>query len=139
MAADDKLTARQLLLKLQDQWPRFNASLATIKRAGKEDLGWVKSRPKYCQLIRNVNKEKRLNWCEKMISDRRHSTTSFGAMRFAISTPCTATASNNTLLIQKNPNPWTNTFHNKKCNGLSGKYCDKCRPVNTHEMMKEVT
>ena len=70
LVGNDELTARQILVMLQDQWPNFNASLATIRRARKDDLRWVKSRPKYCQLIRSANKEKRLDWCKQMISDK---------------------------------------------------------------------
>ena len=71
LAANDELTARQLLLMLQDHWPCFNASLSTIKRARMDDLGWVKSRPKYCQLILTATKEKKLKWCQKRISERK--------------------------------------------------------------------
>ena len=70
LAANDELTARWLLLMLQDKWPDFSASLSTIKRARKEDLGWIKSKPKYCQLIRVANKQKRLDWCQQMLNDK---------------------------------------------------------------------
>ena len=43
-------------------------SLSTVKRA-RYELGWVVSNPKYCQLIRDVNKEKRMEWCKKMIKN----------------------------------------------------------------------
>ena len=44
-------------------------SLSTVKRA-RQDLGWVINSPKYCQLIRDANKTKRLVWCEKMIAEK---------------------------------------------------------------------
>ena len=44
-------------------------SHSTLKKA-KYELGWVISNPKYCQLIRKANKEKRLAWCEDMIADK---------------------------------------------------------------------
>ena len=60
LACNDELTASRLLMQLQEKWPDLRVSLSTIKRSRKEDLGWVKSKPKYCQLIRTANKEKRL-------------------------------------------------------------------------------
>ena len=29
-------------------------------------MGWVSTKPRYCQLIRDINKEKRLIWCEQL-------------------------------------------------------------------------
>ena len=40
-------------------------SLSTVCRA-RRDLGWVSSVPRYCQLIREVNKEKRMKWCQDL-------------------------------------------------------------------------
>ena len=48
---------RQLHALLYIHWLDLNASLSTIKRA-RQSLGWVKSRPKYCQIVREVNMEK---------------------------------------------------------------------------------
>ena len=31
-------------------------------------LGWVCSRPKYCQLVRELNKQKRVEWCTERIA-----------------------------------------------------------------------
>ena len=50
------------IVMLQEKWPDLSISLSTIKRARKDDLGWVKSKPKYCQLIRNANKDTGLEW-----------------------------------------------------------------------------
>ena len=66
LASNDELTASRLLILLQEKWLDLRVSLSTIKRARK-DLGWVKSKPKYCQLIRTANKEKRLEWCQRML------------------------------------------------------------------------
>jgi len=46
----------------------IKVSLATVKRA-KQDLGWVSTTPHYCQLIRDANMSKRVEWCHKCISD----------------------------------------------------------------------
>ena len=48
-----------------------NVSLSTIKRCRK-DLGWVATAPKYCQLIREQNKQKRLEWCWKCLNNDDH-------------------------------------------------------------------
>ena len=64
MAANDEITARQMRILLLEKWPSLQISLNTIKRTRKH-LGWVATRPKYCQLVREVNKIKRLNWCKE--------------------------------------------------------------------------
>ena len=64
MAANDEITARQMRILLLDKWPSLQISLNTIKRTRKH-LGWVATRPKYCQLVREANKVKRLNWCKE--------------------------------------------------------------------------
>ena len=43
-------------------------SLTTIKTI-KKKLGWVVTKPKYCQLIRTANKQKRLDWCRDRLAD----------------------------------------------------------------------
>ena len=48
MASNDELTSRQLRVILEDRWPDVKVSLSTVKRARK-DLGWIATRPKYCQ------------------------------------------------------------------------------------------
>ena len=53
LAKNDKLTSQQLRRILTDRYPTFEVSLATIRRAH-QDLGWVSTRPHYCQLIREV-------------------------------------------------------------------------------------
>lgn len=44
-------------------------SLRTVARTRKQ-LGWMITSPKYCQLIRDANKGKRLEWCQKMIAEQ---------------------------------------------------------------------
>ena len=68
LAENDELTTRQLQTVLSTEYPLLSLSLSTIKRA-RQDLGWVISSPKYCQLIRDANKEKRMAWCQKMIRE----------------------------------------------------------------------
>lgn len=51
---DDELTSRRARDLLLEQWPTLQISLPTIRRVRKE-LGWVCTRPHYCQLIRDVS------------------------------------------------------------------------------------
>lgn len=51
---DDELTARKARDLLLQHWPTLQISLPTIRRVRKE-LGWVCTRPHYCQLIRDVS------------------------------------------------------------------------------------
>ena len=62
---ENELTAYQLLHKLKHTYPKLQLSLSTVCHA-RRDLGWVSSVPQYCQLIRKVNKEKRLKWFEDL-------------------------------------------------------------------------
>ena len=67
LATNDELTSRQLRTMLTNKYPELSMSLSTIVRARRE-LGWVVTTPKYCQLIRDANKQKRLEWCQEMIN-----------------------------------------------------------------------
>ena len=60
---NDELTAEQLRSSWKEMFPDVNISLSSIKR-GRKKKGWVSTRPHYCQLIRELNKRKRLLWCE---------------------------------------------------------------------------
>ena len=64
---NDELTGRQLHALLCTKWPTLDVSVSTVKRARKS-LGWVSSRPKYSHLVREVNMEKRLSWCQDKIA-----------------------------------------------------------------------
>lgn len=65
---NDELTAAKLRDKLIESWPTLTISVRSIRRA-RWKLGWRASRPKYCQLIREANKLKRLKWCEERVAD----------------------------------------------------------------------
>ena len=52
---NDELTARKLKRLLEEKWPYLQVSLSTIKRNRKQ-MGWVCTRPHYCQLLRTVSK-----------------------------------------------------------------------------------
>ena len=54
LSKNDELTATQLLSILRERHPTLNVSLTTIKRE-RQRLGWVCTRPHYCQLIREVS------------------------------------------------------------------------------------
>ena len=56
---NDKLTVRQSLGIIETRWPGLEVSISTVKRAQK-NLGWIATRPKYYQLVREVNRQKRL-------------------------------------------------------------------------------
>ena len=66
MQEDDETTATQLQAKLADNG--IYISLATILR-NRRLLGWVYRGSAYCQLIRTVNKEKRLEWARENQTD----------------------------------------------------------------------
>ena len=54
MAKNDELTSRRMKTLLSEKWPDLHISIPTIKRVRK-DMGWVCTKPHYCQLIRNVS------------------------------------------------------------------------------------
>ena len=60
---NDEVTSRELQSTLKSRYPLLNVSLQTIRRACK-NIGWVSTRPHYCQLIRELNKQKRYLWCK---------------------------------------------------------------------------
>ena len=66
MNRDDETTAYQLHQMLLEN--RCLISLRTILRC-REQLGWTFQGSAYCQLIRNVNKEKRLEWARKHLAE----------------------------------------------------------------------
>ena len=51
---DDETTAVKLKSLLASRWPRHPVSVSTIKRVRRQ-MGWVCTRPKYCQLLREVS------------------------------------------------------------------------------------
>ena len=68
LCKDDEVTCTQLHEELHKRFRDIDVSLSTVKRA-KKDLGWISSTPHYCQLIREANKPKRVEWCRKCIDD----------------------------------------------------------------------
>ena len=51
---NDEITSTGLKSLLSAQWPDLEVSVPTIKRIRKE-MGWVCTRPHYCQLLRPVS------------------------------------------------------------------------------------
>ena len=66
MADNDQLTSRQLYRMLEEAYPCIDISISTLKRARRE-LGWVGKRTRYCALISENNKEKRVTWCQQQL------------------------------------------------------------------------
>ena len=66
MAKDDETTATQLQAILASK--NVYVSLATIVR-NRLDLGWTYRGTAYCQLIRQPNKQKRLDWARTYLGD----------------------------------------------------------------------
>ena len=64
MQENDELTSRVVRNELLDKWPELSVSIRTVRRA-RWGLGWRSTCPKYCQLVREVNKQKRLEWCKE--------------------------------------------------------------------------
>ena len=69
LSENNELTTRMLLLRLKENDQQLDVSLSTVKRA-RQELGWVSTTPRYCQLIREENKEKRLKWSEEQIANK---------------------------------------------------------------------
>ena len=69
MTSNDELTARRMRQMLEDRWPETKVSISTVKRARKH-LGWVATRPKYGQLVRDANKQKRTAWCKERLAKK---------------------------------------------------------------------
>ena len=67
MREDDETTAIQLFYLLQTKG--YSISLTTIFRC-RNSLGWTFRGSAYCQLIREANKTKRLDWARAHINDK---------------------------------------------------------------------
>ena len=67
MEKDDETTATQLHALLREKG--FQLSLRTVLRCRRE-LGWTFRGSKYCQLVREVNRVKRLEWA-KRVSEKK--------------------------------------------------------------------
>ena len=51
---DDELTSTKLKKMIEERWTEVDVSTTTIKRERRR-LGWVCTRPHYCQLLREVS------------------------------------------------------------------------------------
>ena len=51
-----------------EKYPEVSISISTIKRVRRE-LGWVAKRIRYCAMTTEVNKEKRVEWCQEQIRE----------------------------------------------------------------------
>ena len=71
MSKDDELTASDLKELLAKTFPtdEVQYSERTIARI-RSDLGWTFSTARYCQAIRDANKDKRVVWCQKCLDDK---------------------------------------------------------------------
>ena len=59
------LSAKQLSRKILEE---FGIQLSVSKtNKYRQHLGWKQGRTRYCQMIRDVNKVKRKDWCDEMI------------------------------------------------------------------------
>ena len=65
MKNNDELTSEQLRTKLKEKYPFLELSLSAIKVACRS-RGWICTKPHYCQILWEVNKVKRLEWCKKI-------------------------------------------------------------------------
>ena len=65
MENDDETTAKQLVAKLQSAGKTIGRTTILI---GRRKLGWTTRGAAYCQMIRAVNREKRLRWAMENIN-----------------------------------------------------------------------
>ena len=68
MHENDELTSRELKEKLSNECD-VQISEATIRRARRK-LGWKVENARYCQLVREQNKIKRLAFCLKAFTEK---------------------------------------------------------------------
>ena len=66
MTADNELTFRQLFSLFTAKYPEIQISISTVKRA-RRHLGWISKKTRYCALIWEVIKEKRLLWYQERV------------------------------------------------------------------------
>ena len=66
MQRDDETTAKQLVLLLGEMGITISRS-CVLK--GRRQLGWTSRGAAYCQLIRDPNKEKRVQWAKECLGD----------------------------------------------------------------------
>ena len=66
MERDDETTAKELQQHLKNKG--WDASLTSILR-WRLQLGWTSKGTRYCQMIRDANKEKRLQWAKENVKE----------------------------------------------------------------------
>lgn len=66
MRTDNETTAHQLRALLNSKG--YSISLRTVLKC-RTSLGWTFRGSSYCQLIRDVNKQKRLDWARKFVGE----------------------------------------------------------------------
>lgn len=64
MKRNDETTGLELQKLLKKEVEGFDASVSSILR-WRNDLGWTCKGTKHCQMIRELNKEKRLKWAKE--------------------------------------------------------------------------
>ena len=97
---DDELTSTKLKALLVQNWPDLNVSVDTIRRYRRAE-GWVCTRPHYCQLIRHINKRKRVAWCEEEIKSKDD----FADIIFSDECACSTTRATRRLCFRKRKQP----------------------------------
>ena len=63
---DPEINASELKNVLENELPGIRIGVSTIKRARKA-AGWICTQTRYCQMVRDANKIKRLEFCRKII------------------------------------------------------------------------
>ena len=61
--ADREISATELQRRLQTE-KNIVVSTSTINRC-RQGLGWISTRTRYCQMVRDANKPKRMAFCRK--------------------------------------------------------------------------
>ena len=63
---DPEFTASELLNVLENEFTGLTIGVGTVKRIRKA-AGWTCTQTRYCQMVRDANKIKRLEFCRKII------------------------------------------------------------------------
>jgi len=68
MKAVSDMSAVLLAKKIEEEF-QLTASVTTVARFRRQ-LGWKQRLTRYCQLIRDANKEKRVVWCQQQLENQ---------------------------------------------------------------------
>jgi transposase len=66
MEETSDLSAKKLQEAIEAEF-NIEVSVSTV-RVFRRSLGWVSGKMRYCQMIRHVNKEKRVQWCQDQLA-----------------------------------------------------------------------